>query len=818
MKLRVLHLIERLSLGGASQSLLGITRHTKDDVFHVLVSLLPPDRTAFDLAIDAGIEVANSDHQSLLEEIEQADVVQIHFWNSPELYKVFELPWPASRIVLWCHVSGDHPPQFLLPEVVDRCDALIASSPHTASLPVFKTALKSKIAEVIIDTPDFCSFPKPEPVKQTHFTVVYVGTIDFIKMHPDFIQMHAKAEAPNLKVIVCGSGPALSCLKKQAAQSAVPERFEFTGFLTNPVQILSKADLFGYPLAKDNYATAELALQEAMYCGIPPLLIAKNGPALMLKDGETGILATSSRDYTEKLEALARSPESCQRIGTNAAKHAVKHWGSQRTAPQMHSLYQRVAELPRKTPRALKSHALFPGAFSFARSLGGAYPQFFQSLNSVNTNGSKAIEMAERRIAQSPPSLSSPSAGGILHYRFSYPSDPYLRYWSGLVLKEQGRTALAAMEFAEAQRLGLGADLPSDDAPPLEFVKTAMKDANILFCGNSVTAQKEGFRPILTEWLQMESSEKLSTTNTVLGGVGSFGCAYLIHSTLDRNLRRPSLSFIECLTGDIGIYASPDEIAPDLENVVRRLMHHGTFICFLGMYHQRRNTTDARELEARYQKIAKHYSIPFIDIAFNFDRLIDSGLASSISLLRDGIHTTPAGSFLASHLIIQKLQPLLKTIPPKCPKLPSRLFSTEKRYLYTIQLDPTQIRGIPNSHWKRFQLACQYVSLKHGEGLEIDLEEASLAGIMYINGPLSGGLRLVTSHSSHEYTLSDKWSYFERLHAFRLPVEFKHNDPICISPIGSDTQGNHASLSIASLLVRSSSRGQPNLRIRKIDI
>jgi hypothetical protein len=62
---------------------------------------------------------------------------------------------------------------------------------------------------------------------------------------------------------------------------------------------------------------------------------------------------------------------------------------------------------------------------------------------------------AERAISASSPALSSASTGGILHYRRRHPEDAYLRLWSGLVLLEQGRPALAAGEFSRAIELGL---------------------------------------------------------------------------------------------------------------------------------------------------------------------------------------------------------------------------------------------------------------------------------------------------------------------------------------------------------------------------
>jgi hypothetical protein len=71
----------------------------------------------------------------------------------------------------------------------------------------------------------------------------------------------------------------------------------------------------------------------------------------------------------------------------------------------------------------------------------------------MSSRGRDALECDEQ-IASSPAVVCN-SDGGILSYRDFYPDDPHLRLWSGLVLRQQGRAAIAAGEFAAAIRLGL---------------------------------------------------------------------------------------------------------------------------------------------------------------------------------------------------------------------------------------------------------------------------------------------------------------------------------------------------------------------------
>lgn len=846
MTRRILHLVEKLSLGGASQSLLGLARQSiKEGFNHVLFSIFPPDRRALQSAVEIGLEIARPGMPELFSQIQKADIVQIHFWNSPALYEILQIPWPEARILLWCHISGDHPPQTLTPELVTFPDAIVASSHHTAQLPVFKNAGQDKLTRVIIDTPDFEKLDRFTREKQSQFTVAHVGTVDFIKMHPDFIRMHATANIPNLKVVVCGDGPALRKLKGQAVLFGFPERFEFVGFQAEPGAILSQADVFGYPLSDENYATSELALQEAMYLGVPPLLLASNGPALMIQDGQTGLLASSPNDYTLKLELLASSKALRKSLSKNAAAYARAHWGSPRIVKQMHALYDELLLRHKRPVLNLIPSTEFQGANSFIRSLGKSAPQFTISLEGRAVHGIAIEKAADRRVSESSLLLSSPSAGGVLHYRFNYPSDPYLHFWSGLILAKQGRTALASMEFKQAERLGFDTEriapyinhpveLPerilTTQISPLQgnsvtpqttfqraFNRIEKEQGAVLFCGASVTAQKTGYRALLAQWIHEHTATEMKPIHACLGGIGSFGCAYLLHRALDKNPDQPALCFIECLTGDIGIRAQPHAIAEYLEGMLLRLLKRGSAICFIFLYHDRMKDSDSLLLREMYVKIASYYRVPIIDLASGFIQLINSGEASQVSLLRDGIHTTPAGSYIASSHIANQLQKFKADWSLSDPgiHIPEPLHPSTAPYLYQWDILPSQLAETLTQKWGVFQAASRYLTIDTGEIFEITLDDGELTGILFVNGPHSGNIKVYTSsHVGHEYVLKDKWSHYRRLHMIQFKDPQLLTQHICLRPSGENSAGLLSSLAIVGLLLRSTQSQKPHLTMK----
>ena len=78
----VLHVIERVTLGGAARALLAAAAYStrKGSARHRLVSLLPPDPAAVKQGLAAGIAFAPVDELSW--RAGEADIVHIHFWNS----------------------------------------------------------------------------------------------------------------------------------------------------------------------------------------------------------------------------------------------------------------------------------------------------------------------------------------------------------------------------------------------------------------------------------------------------------------------------------------------------------------------------------------------------------------------------------------------------------------------------------------------------------------------------------------------------------------------------------------------------------------
>jgi hypothetical protein len=336
-------------------------------------------------------------------------------------------------------------------ELVGAADVVVAASAYTHALPILREARDRGYPRSVLipDTTDLAAFAQVARAGAPGFRVGYLGTVDFVKMHPAYVVLHARLRIPGVRVAVAGAGRAWPALRRDAAKLAASDRFEWRGYVTDVPAFLAELDVLGYPLCEDNYSSAELVLQEAMAAGVPPVVLSHGGAARMIHHGETGLVAESLDEYVTAIETLHREPELRRRLGAAARVFALRTFGAARAARALDEVYADLVRAPKRPWHGLGS--IRSGAFAFLRALGGTAPEFARSLSGAEP---AALLEAERRIARASALLGSADAGGVLHYRRHYPDDPHLRLWAGLVLAGQGRHALAFAELAAAIALG----------------------------------------------------------------------------------------------------------------------------------------------------------------------------------------------------------------------------------------------------------------------------------------------------------------------------------------------------------------------------
>ena len=449
---RILHVMSQVSLGGGARAAITLAKYSvrQGPFDHSLLSLRPATQTGMAWARQSGVTVRDAPKTAdAMAAVAEADLVHLHFWNTPELYAFMRADWPPARLVIWLHVAGDTPPQVVTPQVAALGDCLVPVSDHTAALPVVRGPNAAR-GEMIPAAPDLERLAGLEPRPHAGFNIGYIGTVDFEKMHPDFVGLHADLAIPQARIVVCGSGGAYPRLRQQIADRGLADQFDLRGYQDDVRPVLASLDVFGYPLRADNYSGSEQALREAMAAGLPPVIFPYGGAGRMVRHNATGLVVEDAQAYRAALEWLYRHPDERARLGQNARAEAWEKFGPQRMAGQFNAAYAALLLTP-KRPRAWTGRA-HTGAECFIESLGDFGADFSASLFAADLPARLA---AEARIGAASSLLASAGAGGILSYRNSDVTDAYLRLWAGLVLHGQGRPALAVAEFKAAADLGL---------------------------------------------------------------------------------------------------------------------------------------------------------------------------------------------------------------------------------------------------------------------------------------------------------------------------------------------------------------------------
>lgn len=468
--IHVLHVIPDLTLGGAGRALFELHEQAVEigaAIQEKIVSLNAASPEAIRQAKQVDITVLDCpDHATIIDEIKACDVVLVHFWNSPELQALLCSELPAMRIVFWSHIFGAHPPHIISDELVAMANIVVSTTPSTQDLPAFRSlslSAEEKEKRTIPGIGDFSRLKGYTFRPHEGINIGYVGTVDYVKMHPQFASMTTAVKTPDARFVVCGTGGAYHLLIQHVKNQGIEERFDFRGYVEDILSVLETLDIFGYPLCEDTYATSERSLQEAMYVGVPPVVFPYGGIPDLIADNDTGLVVRSEKEYVEAIEHLCENPDERKRIGENARNLIRRKHNEGQMATKMMNLFDELLSVPKRMRNReplivadavddYSTASRFDGAKLFIRSIGDSAPWFAESMAD---NSQNSLHNADERIAASSPLLSSVASGGILNYRKNFPDDGYLAFWSGLVLARKNRPALALAEFIRARRNGV---------------------------------------------------------------------------------------------------------------------------------------------------------------------------------------------------------------------------------------------------------------------------------------------------------------------------------------------------------------------------
>ena len=324
--MKILHVTPHLG-GGVGKAHAAISSVLPEIVQQIFVLLEQPrDRRFVDRIEAAGAEIVVAeglrDVASLARDV---DIVQFEFWNHPRMFECLaRAEFPAIRSMFWSHISGIVSPR-IPPGLVTEAGRFVFTTPASLSIPSVSNlhaAERKKIG--VINSGFGFADAQPRIARGRKPGVAYLGTVDFLKMHPGFFDAIDTVVDDNLRVSVWGEVDAAGAVVARARTMRHPERVNFMGHASDPAEALAQADIFFYPLQREHYGTAENALIEAMSLGSTALVLDNPAEMAIIRDTETGFIATSVEELGSLLQSLLLLPDVRERISANAIRHIAQ--------------------------------------------------------------------------------------------------------------------------------------------------------------------------------------------------------------------------------------------------------------------------------------------------------------------------------------------------------------------------------------------------------------------------------------------------------------------------------------------------------------
>src|SRR6476661_10301079 len=135
----------------------------------------------------------------------KADIVQFEFWNHPRMFECLaRTEFPPIRSMFWSHISGIVSPR-IPPGLVTEAGRFVFTTPASLSIPSVSNlhaAERKKIG--VINSGFGFADAQPRIARGRKPGVAYLGTVDFLKMHPGFFDAIDAVVGDDLRVSVWG--------------------------------------------------------------------------------------------------------------------------------------------------------------------------------------------------------------------------------------------------------------------------------------------------------------------------------------------------------------------------------------------------------------------------------------------------------------------------------------------------------------------------------------------------------------------------------------------------------------------------------------
>ncbi len=328
--MRILHIAAHLG-AGVGKAIAGMAVFDSSNEHRIILIQEPAKDDQIKRCMASGTEViiCPSD-EILIREAEEADVVIIDWWHHPLVYgALMKISAINARIVIWAHLNGIFYPKLKI-KFLDEFDACMYTSQASMNNPDWTQDERDHIAEtgsLVYGMGDFdpASFEAKSDYCLGNETVIgYVGSLDYAKLHPDFVKwMKAIYDmVPGVRFMIAGD--ILPPILKDVEDAGLSDVVSFLGYCGDVPKRLPTFDLFLYPLNPRNFATTENSILEAKAAGLP--IITSDGliERTLIDDDVDGVLISDIGELKSRIKVLIDDPDMRRRLGTTARSKVIR--------------------------------------------------------------------------------------------------------------------------------------------------------------------------------------------------------------------------------------------------------------------------------------------------------------------------------------------------------------------------------------------------------------------------------------------------------------------------------------------------------------
>ena len=421
--IRILHITPHMGggIGKALASLVVQAALSSPQDEHEIILLEPPEKTQFvDEATQSGCEINIFDNiDQLSHAIRKADIVQLEFINHPSIpWAMCGTQFENMRLIVWCHTSGLYYPA-IPPGLLSMAQKFIFTSSCSYSSEEVVNLSSVFMANLTVVSSGCVTEMKPLLNRKQHQKTLragYVGTLNFSKLHPEFVSFIAAVFEPDFTVSLIGDEVNRLALEEQCRNIGRPDILQFCGYVNDVEAELAQLDILIYILNPNHYGTAENALLEAMAMGVVPIVLNNQAEMHIVEDGVTGLVVKSPHELAQAVEWLSNN-----RSEMIAMSHrAMKATKAKYTTEHMeHSLSMQWREMMNEPKKSIQFEGIF------GKSPSDWFRVFDRSKSIFQDNGDVCTPEGDSRHI-----YLERTKGSVHQFLNYFPDDPMFQNWA----------------------------------------------------------------------------------------------------------------------------------------------------------------------------------------------------------------------------------------------------------------------------------------------------------------------------------------------------------------------------------------------------